>query len=422
MPISPKDVYRVVSKEHGVPLSLDALHMLGEKGKEEELERMAVLLSEKCLGRVAQEKDVADVLGTREHEGARVQVFPTHFAGEGCARYRALKERLGVETVPIASLKEGQECTVFGMVGEGKPVCLEDRDGSVCVEMHGDVNAHFLAPGVCVGLKGALCAKGFAKVFVASSVLLPECLDFSAPPRAEGSGSGSGSRSRSGSDDGDGDGDGERACNGLFFANFSPTPENAKNLSDALSIYKEAGILIACVVIMVEEKDTMENELSRLQSGVCAHHPFVEFVVLPGKTQKEYFYPLGEYRKTKNLVSTTNPTKLVLGTRTLLVGHFDLIDGVKGRCTVKGEQKEELARTFLTQASYNPFVLYTDLSHTEEYDSIVVGDRYDSYVQTHSKRAFAMCGDFKKNNGQFLFFSADTNTFEISGLAPARSS
>jgi len=388
--MNPREIYEVFTKEHGVPLSYEAMRSILEL-KNVQLEELAKSLSESCPNKVVTKEDVAKcVKKSATHKSIKVE--RVLFAPSGCARFRYLKERFLAKKTPIAALKEGKEATVFGMVKVGEKIALEDEDEEIEI---GEIEEeeYFLATGVCAGFRGAVADRKFN----VSKIELPYVERKKTAKKEERE-----------SEDGEN--------NVIFISEFTTAQENVKELENMLEVYRKAGIQIACVVLMVKIKDTLENEGLRIERGLADLYKRTEFVVIPGSTERPLFYPQGEYKKNRNTTLSTNPSKISVGQTVLLVGSFEITDGVKKHCALQGEYRENLGRVVLSQASYNPFVHYTDLSCTEEYDHIVIGDRYDSYLHQEKERVFAVCGEFGKNGGQFLFYSDASGTFEVSTL------
>ncbi|OAG29896.1 hypothetical protein NEDG_02133 [Nematocida displodere] len=383
-----REAYRVFTKEHGVSLSPEAMAYICKGVSEEAAGRAALLLSQELFGGVASVSDLQRVLGARVVARGKVHVESVSFQG-GCLRYRALKERASPGSVSIAALKEGRGCTIFGMVRARVlgGMSIEDEDGAIDV---GAIDCEcFLAPGVCASFEG----RKERGVFNITKILLPE-----APQRAWVADN----------------------LSVLFFSGFLYTTEKLNRLKGAIATYNGLGVGIDAVVIMVKGKESLENAVARIKTVLGEAFLETEFVVLPGvDLERKGFYPEGYYQSQGNVTVSTNPSSIEIGSRRFLVGAFSISAGVKKESVVQGDYRDNIGRVLLSQASYNPFITYTDLSETREYSGMVIGEEYDSFVQVEGSRTLAVCGDFDKSEGQFLFYGGSEGVFEISTLADA---
>ncbi|KAI5185702.1 hypothetical protein NEHOM01_0994 [Nematocida homosporus] len=369
-----EEVYRIIAREAGCPISASGLVELMALPRERLVETARVL---KRYRRLIHAEDIKRAV--RELQAGpkeRVLVIPPEVRLGSALRLGWLRGSI-IGSVPVAAAKEKKSCTVFGMIRSGiESLEIEDESGSLVL---GEVKGPcFLAAGVCLGLKGQLVGGKFQ----VEKVVWPS---LGKAPEVAGA--------------------------ALVFAGVQPTSSEAVQIKSVLQGFSQAEIVIEVVIIMTLSEPG--NALARVQSHIGKEYPSVEFIVVPSKS---VVYPDLNTGRRGNVTETSNPVAIKIGEGTLLVGAFELIDGLRGQCTVQGEYRAELARVMLSNRSYNPFVTYADLSYADPYAGMVIGDRHGSFVHNEEGKSFGMCGPFTQDNGQFLFYNPEKQEFEICAL------
>ncbi|KAI5171947.1 hypothetical protein NEFER03_1212 [Nematocida sp. LUAm3] len=377
-----EEVYKVCVQENGCALTKDALHEAAESADPNTLRELASFLKSMASGCVLTKdhvkRAIREIKREEKKEGAHVEVEDAPIRADGVRRFSLLKEKVP-EITQIIALKEEEASTVFGIIRETDGhLEVEDEGGSVRI---GEVLSDgFLSPGVCVGLKGVLRNKEYT----VEEIVLPWREEEEKKEK--------------------------EACL-LFFSGLLASSEEIERIKEIVKGFEAAEVRIAAVVLMLKEEG--EAHTTKIYNTLGILHPLIKFIVIGGETE---IYPSLSGSHRGNVFYSGNPSSLRIGGRTLLVGAFEVTDGIRGKYKVKGEYRKELARVILSNGSFNPFVVYGDLSYTEEYSGVVIGDKYDTFVHKENGKAFGMCGSFKRAEEHFLFYNAEENDFEISSL------
>ncbi|KAI5191239.1 hypothetical protein NEMIN01_1447 [Nematocida minor] len=383
------DIYKLFTRERGVPLSQKVIQYIQKVLSPETMEVYADIIRANYTGGILTEKEIDAAVKNRVKERQKIEVHPVQYRPEGVERYRVLKERVLAQKTSIVALKEGVKCMIFGMarVLDDGTLEIEDEDESVRVARI-EKGEFFISRGVCAGFEGRLEKDGF----VVEDIHLP-------------------SKNHSQSQ--------THRTNFIVVSQFVASQENIGKVGNILKVYTDYEIEISAVVLMMSDAESTANVQSKLESTLLKDYKSIDFIVIPG-IGKRYFYPHGECRSHKNLKIATNPAEIVIDKSVFLAGLFDLVDGIKEESVIQGSFRQELGRVFLTQASFNPFITYTDLSYTGPITGVIIGDRYDCFTHKEDDQVFTICGDFQKSEGQFLFYNGSENNFEIcsaSGMA-----
>ncbi|KAH9386053.1 uncharacterized protein NEMAJ01_0949 [Nematocida major] len=384
-------IYRAFTQERGMPLSQKVIKYIQSVLSPSTIDVYADIVKASYRTGLLTEKDIESAVCEKIKKRQNIEARPVKYVPEGVIRYKLLKERVLAHKTSIVSLKPDVVSHIFGMVRvhEDGSLFIEDEDESVCV-CKIEESEYFLASGVCAGFEGMLTKEGFA----VQKVHLPELPAQSVQKT--------------------------NSTNFLVVSQFVSRPENIKKISDVLKVYAEYEIEVSAVIIMLHGAENIDNVQPKIEVSLLKSYASTEFFIVPG-TSERHFYPHGECKTYKNLQTTTNPVEIrVEGEASFLVGAFDLVDGVKKESIIKGPFRKELGKTFLTQASFNPFIPYADLSYTEEFAGVIIGDKYDCFAHKEGSKAFAICGDFEKSEGQFMFYNGSEQAFEtcsVGGLS-----
>ncbi|KAI5133868.1 hypothetical protein NEAUS07_0605 [Nematocida ausubeli] len=382
------DVYRIFTQERAIPLSQKVIKRIREKMTIDNAEIYADIIKANYVSEILTEQAVEDAIKNKQKERQKIEVNPVRYKPDGIARYKVLKEGVVFPKTSIVTLKPDTPSMIFGMVhiSETGDVEIEDEDDSVlvCEIKESD---YFVGRGICAGFEGKLTEKGFS----VERIHLPErrSINSSSVPGKS---------------------------NFIMISQFVSTADNIKKICDVIKVYAEYEIELAAVIIMLHETEILANMQPRIEASLAKVHKNIEFILIPGVGSR-YFYPRGECTTYKNLTVSTNPAEIRIENEAFLVGSFDLIDGIREESVVKGSFRKELGSALLTQASFNPFIPYTDLSYTEEFRGLVIGDNYDCFTHKQQDQVFAICGDFEKSGGQFLFYNGAEMNFEICSVS-----
>lgn len=382
-------VYHIVSRINGKAVSREAMEYL-----QTQEEGIIMLLAEKLnpqTGKVAQIEDakraVREVKAEKQRRSTqKIEINTPNLQLGTMLRAGKIKEMLPL-CKSIISLNEGDECMIFGVIYAGETeMGIENEEGSIIIKRI--ETECLLAPGICAAFNGVV-ENG---EFIIRKVFLPKQKNITKSISINSTNS--------------------TIPNMLFFSSKCTLKEIEK-IKDAIKGYNEAEMPIAVVVLMVEVTQ-VDSLAARVYGAVGSAHPEIEFIIVPNN--KEKLYPLPGQGKKGNVVVAGNPISIHIDGNTLLVGRFNITDGLRGRYIVNGDVRKELARAMLGQMSYNPFISYADLSYLDNYDGIIIGDRYDTYAYKEEGKVFGLCGSFEKEGGQFLFYSADSQELEVSAL------
>lgn len=398
-------VYEIFTTEHGVSMTMDALRFIGEEFQDEEEMRLlarkhkevhgAEIATVSLLRRYAEEIRAARNKGTKiKHEIKALDYREADHA----KRYRALRTRIEKVAVEQTSrLAEGTQSHIYGVYYVdplGAPV-IEDEEGALRIRISSD--NYLLFPGVCVCLRGTLNGG----VFDVDQVIYPKIVSPPATPLPNGE-------------------DGIV----LFFSGFHLTEENMGKLCKIIEVYTEVSSPPDLIVLMGplssgEAQWEAEAAVSALHRKVAGYKQ-TEFILVPDvMDQTKGFYPksLSVSGKYKGITCTTNPAVLSIHKTVLLLGRFDLNELVKKESVCAGDNfRRTLARAYLSQSSYNPFLKYGDFFEDRQVSGAVIGDRYDSYVEKVDGVQFVVCGSFAKNEGQFVMYRLSQHEFELCSL------
>ncbi|OAG30316.1 hypothetical protein NEIG_00479 [Nematocida sp. ERTm5] len=382
--LSDMEIYRIFTQEREIPLSQNVIKYIKQHMTYTTIEIYADIIKANYTTGILTEEAVHESIKNIKKERRIIEISPVKYTPEGIKRYKILKDRIIQQKNSIVTLKPNVNSIIFGMVriSDSGRIEIDDEDDSVTVSEI-KKNEYFLGRGICAGFEGVLTENGYSveKIHLPESKVHNNSSILSIP-------------------------------NFIVISQFIPTEESIKRINNILKVYTEYEISLCSVIIMVHERVNIINVRTEIENKISGEYKEIEFILIPGVGSK-YFYPHGECSVYRNISLGTNPCEVKIENNVFLIGSFDLIDGIREECVFNGDFRKELSKTLLTQASFNPFIHYTDLSYTEDFLGMIIGDSYDCFTHTHNNQIFSVCGDFEKSEGQFLFFNGAERVFEI---------
>ncbi|KAF7684507.1 hypothetical protein TCON_0320 [Astathelohania contejeani] len=151
---------------------------------------------------------------------------------------------------------------------------------------------------------------------------------------------------------------------------------------------------------------------------LCSYYKNIHFIYVPkpNKSNLETFLPIPAHSKLDlpNLTNTTNPSKLVLHSRTICILGSELCPPIRQNSHLIGENYiESMCRSILSQHSFDPFG-YSNLDLPGLCDLFLVAQDYISYNCQISSINFTSIGAFQKEENTFIVYNPQDNTVDVS--------